>query len=143
MIENSVEKVNDGTRLVNESGENLSEIVDSVTKVCDIIGNIASSAREQTAGIDQVNAAVAQMDQMTQQNAALVEEATAASRSMADQAKEMNEEMQFFTIDKNKTSTNKPVKEQIVKKTVCLPPVTKAIRRPSFSTSASDEWEEF
>ncbi|RTR40764.1 DUF3365 domain-containing protein [Shewanella canadensis] len=97
LISNSVKKVELGTKLVNESGETLNKIVDSVKEVCSIIEEISSSAQEQTKGIDQVNIAVNQMDEMTQQNAALVEQATAASHSMASQAKGMNDEMKFFT----------------------------------------------
>src|SRR5262249_28152913 len=82
LINDSVEKVSDGTRLVDESGKTLDEIVSAVKKVNDIIAEIASASQEQAAGIDQVNKAVAQMDEVTQQNAALVEEMAASSESL-------------------------------------------------------------
>ena len=86
LIQDSVEKVQQGTDLVDESGKTLEEIVSSVKKVTDIVSEIASSSQEQSAGIEQVNKAIMQMDDMTQQNAALVEEAAAASRSMEDES---------------------------------------------------------
>ena len=90
LIQDSVKKVEDGSLLVSESGEALGTIVTSIKKVSDIVAEIAAASREQSSGIDQVNKAVSEMDQMTQQNAALVEEATAASKSVADQARELN-----------------------------------------------------
>jgi len=89
LIQDSVRKVGDGSLLVTQSGETLEQIVISVKKVSDIVAEIAAASREQSSGIEQVNKAVMQMDQMTQQNAALVEQATAASQSMADQAREL------------------------------------------------------
>ena len=89
LIQDSVRKVGDGSLLVTQSGETLEQIVISVKKVSDIVAEIAAASREQSSGIEQVNKAVIQMDQMTQQNAALVEQATAASQSMADQAREL------------------------------------------------------
>src|SRR5262249_55453844 len=76
----------------------LDQIVMSVKKVSDIVAEIAAASREQSAGIDQVNRAVMQMDEMTQQNAALVEQATAASRSMADQARMLNESLAHYQL---------------------------------------------
>ncbi len=99
LIRDSVGKVQDGQTLVNASGETLSDIVRSVEQVGQMIRDIARAAMEQTSGIEQVNAAIAQMDEMTQQNAALVEEASAAGQAMADQAREMNEVVEFFSID--------------------------------------------
>jgi methyl-accepting chemotaxis protein len=87
LIQDSVRKVEDGSRLVTQSGETLGQIVTSVKKVSDIVAEIAAASREQSAGIEQVNKAVMQMDEMTQQNAALVEQATASSQSMAEQAR--------------------------------------------------------
>lgn len=85
LIKESVSRVAEGTRLVDESGHSLHEIVTAVKKVTDIVGEIAAASREQSTGIDQVNRAVAQMDETTQQNAALVEEAAASSRAIVDQ----------------------------------------------------------
>ena len=87
LIQDSVRKVEDGSRLVTQSGDTLGQIVTSVKKVSDIVAEIAAASREQSAGIEQVNQAVMQMDEMTQQNAALVEQATASSQSMAEQAR--------------------------------------------------------
>nr|WP_281362630.1 methyl-accepting chemotaxis protein [Marinifaba aquimaris] len=101
LIQNSVEKVDLGTKMVNESGDRLNQIIDSVAKVNSIIEAISLSADEQSKGISQVNQAINQMDQMTQQNAALVEEATAASSAMAEQARQMQVMMDFFTTDQS------------------------------------------
>ena len=90
LITDSVRKVEEGSVLVSESGDNLDQINTSVKKVADIIAEIAASSREQSNGIDQVNKAVTQMDEMTQQNAALVEQASAASQSVARKATELN-----------------------------------------------------
>ena len=86
LIHDSVAKVNEGTRLVDESGKVLDEIVTRVKKVTDVMAEIASSSREQASGIEQVNKAVTLMDTMTQQNAALVEEDTAAAEALSAQA---------------------------------------------------------
>jgi len=86
LIQDSVGKVNEGTKLVDESGEVLAEIVTRVKKVTDVMGEIADSSREQASGIDQVNRAVSAMDATTQQNAALVEEAAGAAQALNEQA---------------------------------------------------------
>lgn len=99
LIQDSVRKVEDGSLLVTQSGQTLEQIVLSVKKVSDIVAEIAAASREQSSGIEQVNKAVMQMDEMTQQNAALVEEATAASQSMADQARDLKVMMDRYTID--------------------------------------------
>ena len=98
LIHNSVSKVEDGTRLVTESGEALQEIVNSVKKVSDIVAEIAAASHEQSGGIGQVNRAIMQMDDMTQQNASLVEEAAAASESMGAQAEELQTMVNFFKL---------------------------------------------
>jgi len=98
LIEDSSIKVEEGTQLVNESGEALKEIVESVQKVSSIVSEIAEASQEQSQGIEQVNKAVTQMDDMTQQNAAMVEEAASASDAMGQQARNLNEMMQFFTV---------------------------------------------
>jgi len=90
LIQDSVVKVEDGTRLVDESGKTLEEIVNAVKKVTDIVGEIAAASREQSSGIEQVNKAVMAMDQTTQQNAALVEEAAAASQAIVEQAQSLS-----------------------------------------------------
>ncbi len=86
LIQDSVGKVADGTKLVDESGKALTEIVVRVKKVTDVMAEIASSSREQASGIEQVNKAITMMDDVTQQNAALVEEASAAAQALTEQA---------------------------------------------------------
>ncbi|MGA0585925.1 methyl-accepting chemotaxis protein [Dyella sp. KRB-257] len=101
LIKDSAEKVHNGTALVDQTGKSLAEIVDSVKKVTDIVAEIAAASAEQSAGIDQVNHAVLQMDEMTQQNAALVEEAAAAARAMQEQAAELTQQVGFFRLDEH------------------------------------------
>ncbi len=96
LIKDSVTKVEEGSDLVNQSGDVLSEIVESVVKVSDVIGEITGAVQEQSLGIDQVNVAIGDMDSVTQQNAALVEEAAAASEAMNDKALEMGRMMEHF-----------------------------------------------
>ncbi|KZN61786.1 hypothetical protein N473_22020 [Pseudoalteromonas luteoviolacea CPMOR-1] len=103
LIRDSQTKVEEGTSLVNKSGETLLEIVEATSKVRVMMQDLAESSKQQSDGIVQVNSAITQMDEMTQQNAALVEEATAAGQSMADQAHNMNKTMDFFTIDQRST----------------------------------------
>jgi len=91
LIQDSVAKVEEGSRLVDESGKALDDIVNSVKRVTDIVSEIAAASHEQSSGIEQVGKAVAQMDEVTQQNAALVEEAAAASQSIVDQARALND----------------------------------------------------
>jgi methyl-accepting chemotaxis protein len=96
LIHDSVGKVNEGTRLVDESGKVLDEIVTRVKKVTDVMAEIAGSSREQASGIEQVNKAVTHMDTMTQQNAALVEEDTAAAKALAAQATSLTKLIAHF-----------------------------------------------
>jgi methyl-accepting chemotaxis protein len=93
LIQDSVKKVSDGSLLVTQSGQTLEQIVISVKKVSDIVAEIAAASREQSLGIEQVGRAVMQMDELTQQNAALVEQATAASQSMTTEASTLKEMM--------------------------------------------------
>jgi len=97
LIRDSTTKVDDGSSLVESSGKTLQNIVTEIERVGDMMDQIFTSAREQSSGIEQVNAAIAQMDQMTQQNAALVEEASATSESIAEQAHQMEQMVAFFT----------------------------------------------
>ncbi len=97
LIEDSVNKVKGGTKLVQESGGELEHIVTSVTKLTDIVGQIAVASDEQAAGIEQINQALVHMDSVTQQNAAMVEEAAATSRSMRDQATLLSSQIGFFS----------------------------------------------
>ena len=108
LINDSVKKVQAGSELVNESGEKLSEIVNGVKRVKDIVAEIAAASSEQSTGVDQVSTAITSMDDLTQQNAALAEEASAASTNMSEQAQQMNDKMKFFNTEgghKKKGST--------------------------------------
>ena len=98
LIQDSVGKVEVGADLVEKSGETLAEIVDGVKKVGDMIAEIAAASLEQTAGIDQVNQALTNMDDITQRNAALAEEASANSENLSSQAQTMKEQVAFFTL---------------------------------------------
>ena len=84
--------------LVNQTGSSLDEIVTAVKKVADIVAEIAAASREQATGLDQVNTAVGQMDEMTQRNGALVEETSASAQALADQARELAEAITFFRL---------------------------------------------
>jgi methyl-accepting chemotaxis protein len=105
LINDSVEKVEDGSQLVYKSGQTLQEIVNAVKKVSDIVAEIAAASQEQSGGIEQVNKAVMQMDEVTQQNGALVEEAAAASVALDEQAKVLDSLVSFFAIDESKMVT--------------------------------------
>jgi methyl-accepting chemotaxis protein len=98
LIGASVEKVESGSRLVKDAGNTMGEIVASVQRVSDIIGEISAAAAEQSAGIKQVSQAVTQLDQMTQQNAALVEESAAAAESLKDQSRHLAEAVNSFRL---------------------------------------------
>jgi methyl-accepting chemotaxis protein len=153
LITDSVDKVNSGSSLVNESGETLKEIVDGVKKVGDIISEIAAASQEQAAGIEQVNKAVVQMDEITQQNAALAEEASASSEASLHRATEMNSMVGFFKV------SNSFVSDSPSQFSAPVPSASKprqeapsASRSSQVSSSVSggpraelddDEWEEF
>ncbi len=98
LIGDSVDKVDAGARLVNNAGETMQEIVESVRRVTDIMGEITAASQEQTSGIEQINQAIAQMDQATQQNAALVEEAAAASEALQGQARNLADVASVFRL---------------------------------------------
>jgi methyl-accepting chemotaxis protein len=99
LIDDSVHKVDAGSALVGEAGRTMEEIVASVKRVTDIIGEITAASHEQTQGIEQVSQAITQMDQVTQQNAALVEEASAAAQSMQEQAGNLVDAVRVFKLD--------------------------------------------
>ncbi|RDH84680.1 MAG: methyl-accepting chemotaxis protein [endosymbiont of Galathealinum brachiosum] len=162
LINDSVERVDEGSKLVDESGKTLEEIVNGVKKVSDIIAEIAAAAQEQSAGIEEVNKAITQMDEMTQQNAALVEEATAASESMNEEAKEMNDLMDFFDLGEEEPEPVKVAPKRKRRKTRMVEvevedddeeeeeaPVRRkkapkrAKRAPTPVADDDDEWEEF
>lgn len=104
LIGESVTKVNEGSILVDKSGQTLKEIMQAFKKVTDIISEIATAGKEQAAGIEQVNNAINQMDQITQQNAGLVEEAAVASEAMGEQARNLNQLVGFFALDEGKNN---------------------------------------
>lgn len=98
LIDDSVAKVGNGSRLVNQAGQTMSGVVDSIKQVSDIIAEIAAASNEQSAGIEQVNQAITQMDGVTQQNAAMVEEASAAAAALEEQSKKLNEIVDVFRL---------------------------------------------
>jgi methyl-accepting chemotaxis protein len=99
LIDDSVHKVDAGAKLVDQAGVTMHEIVESVKRVTDIMGEITAASQEQTSGIEQVNKAITQMDHVTQQNAALVEEAAAASEAMQQQAANLAQAISVFKLD--------------------------------------------
>jgi methyl-accepting chemotaxis protein len=135
LISNSVDKVNQGTELVNDSGQKLSEIVDSVRNVTGLVSEISDASGEQANGIEEINQAITQMDNMTQQNSALVEEAAAAAEALTEQAGNMLELMSYF-----KTGNESGAKSSDI-----ISPVASKRSRVSRSKSkpVDDEWEEF
>ena len=98
LIDDSVTKVEVGSRQVDQAGATMTEIVQAVKRVTDIMAEIAAASNEQSAGIEQVNQAIVQMDEVTQQNAALVEEAAAAAESMQDQAEDLMHAVSTFKV---------------------------------------------
>ena len=149
LIEDSVDKVDTGGKLVDEAGKTMDEIVGSVKRVTDIMSEIAAASQEQSSGIEQVNQAVVQMDDATQQNAALVEEAAAAAESMQNQAARLAEAVSVFKLSAG-TYPTRPEAMAPRREPVALPqartgtPQTRAIARPVKRKSAGNEnWEEF
>jgi methyl-accepting chemotaxis protein len=98
LISDSVEKVGAGTKLVDEAGKTMEEIVTSIKRVTDIMSEITAASQEQSAGIEQVNQAITQMDEVTQQNAALVEQAAAAAESLEEQAQNLANAVSVFRL---------------------------------------------
>lgn len=98
LIADSGNSVNAGTQLVQQAGQTIAQMVDSVSKVATIVGDISAASQEQSVGISEVNNAIAHMDQVTQENAALVEQAAAATQSMQDQASALNGLMRVFRL---------------------------------------------
>lgn len=150
LINDSVQKVEEGSRLVDQSGEVLDEITTAAKKVSDIIAEIAAASQEQSIGIEQINKAIAQMDQGTQQNAALVEQAAAASESMDEQANSLIEQMETFktgsdthaSSSSDRRSNERPWSEKPRAKAKPAAPARPARRAASGSVN-NDEWEEF
>jgi methyl-accepting chemotaxis protein len=142
LIGDSVEKVEAGTKQVDAAGKTMNEIVASVKKVSDLITEIAAASQEQSAGIGQVNTAVAQMEQVVQQNASLVEEATAATESMKDQAGHLLQLVSRFDVGEGSAVAVAPIR---VRPVVVLP-AARADAVPANAGRArvaAGDWEEF
>ncbi|OWW18315.1 chemotaxis protein [Noviherbaspirillum denitrificans] len=108
LIDDSVEKVDTGARLVDQAGATMQEIVESVARVTDIMQEISAATDEQTAGIEQINQAIAQMDEVTQQNASLVEEASAAAEAMQQEAVNLAKVVSVFKVDGASSANSAP-----------------------------------
>jgi len=160
LIDDSVEKVGAGTKLVGQAGVTMDEVVSSVRRVTDIMSEIANASQEQSAGIAQVNQSIIEMDSMTQQNAALVEEAAAAAQSLQDQAGELARVVSIFKLVEGeeraavaapafaaKAAVVKPITtaRAPVKKLATAPVPAPAAKPKKVAAAAagSDEWEEF
>ena len=113
LIEESVNRVQQGSKLVNNAAATMTDIVSSVTRVNDIMGEIASASEEQRRGIEQVAQAVSQMDQVTQQNASLVEEAAVATEQLANQADHLSSRVAVFTLEEHEVARHESAQLQI------------------------------
>ena len=113
LIEESVNRVQQGSKLVNNAAATMIDIVSSVTRVNDIMGEIASASEEQQRGIEQVAQAVSQMDQVTQQNASLVEEAAVATEQLANQADHLSSRVAVFTLEEHEVARHESAQLQI------------------------------
>ncbi len=154
LIGDSVEKVDAGSRLVDQAGQTMEQIVSSVKHVADIMGEITSASREQSAGIGEINQAITQMDEMTQQNAALVEQAAAAAESMQEQAAILAQAVAAFKLAGTAPQT-KPQHGGVSARPKTVPalasarkPATTPALRPAPGRVApnsgnDDDWEEF
>jgi methyl-accepting chemotaxis protein len=157
LIGDSVEKVQAGSKLVDQAGSTMNEIVDSVKRVTDIMAEIMAASHEQSSGIEQVNQAIGQMDQVTQQNAALVEQAAAAAESLQDQATNLAQVVSQFKLDGNQVIQAAPAPKKLTKMSNARPAIKHApavkpaaaarpaptkIAPPSTASSGGD-WEEF
>ena len=153
LIDDSVQTVENGTRLVDQAGATMAEVVESVKRVSDIVSEITAASQEQTAGIEQINQAVAQMDEATQQNAALVEEAAAASQSLQDQAATLANAVSVFKIDLHAARPTAPVPVArraapvVSRKVILLKQASGggivSARGRTGTTDAAGDWEEF
>jgi len=151
LIRDSVNKVESGSALVNQSGQVLSDIVSAVDNVAIRINDVNTAAIEQNSGITQINQAIAQMDEMTQQNAALVEETSAASRSMSEEATSMNRLISFFRLTNSggssEYSTQARAPEAVISYQPKASPAPNAAAadnsKDAASFSSKDDWEDF
>ncbi|MBO9747752.1 MCP four helix bundle domain-containing protein [Xanthomonas phaseoli pv. dieffenbachiae] len=154
LIDDSVQRVAEGSVLVHSAGTTMGEIVASVQRVTDIMSEISAASQEQSAGIEQVNQTVTSMDETTQQNAALVEEATAAARAMEEQAQQLTEAVALFRLsaDAEAVTRTTPAVRQIaakrpaaVNKPTIKPHLARPTARPTVASVASEasNWAEF
>jgi methyl-accepting chemotaxis protein-1 (serine sensor receptor) len=158
LIATSVDKIRDGSALAGEAGKTMAEVTQAVARVTDIMSEIAAASSEQSRGIEQVNLAITQMDNVTQQNAALVEEAAAASRSMEDQGQQLNEAVAFFQILGGGGAgfvSAAPLREGTVRREVAGAPVRRVVRATAApvatpvavlataAVGADDGWDKF
>ncbi|KAF1725286.1 hypothetical protein CSC76_12275 [Pseudoxanthomonas mexicana] len=147
LIETSVDKVADGSKLVNQAGATMGEIVASVQRVTDIMAEISAASQEQSAGIEQVNQTITQMDETTQQNAALVEEASAAARSMEEQAQVLSESVSVFKLHAHAApvaAARQPARPAPAASVPAKPaarPAAPAALEPALAEG--DDWQEF
>ncbi len=150
LIQASNGQVTDGVQLVNQAGKALTDIVGSIGKVVGIVEEISSASQEQATGIQEINSSVTSLDQMTQQNSALVEESTAAARALSDQAGKLGELMTFFKLD---GSTGLPQHESAKLRqstgTTSDRSTSKARTKqplpnpPAMATTGHDDWSQF
>jgi methyl-accepting chemotaxis protein len=123
LITNSSGQVQEGVELVNRAGASLTEIVESIKRVAEIVSGIATASGEQSTGIDQVNTALTQMDEATQQNSALVEQNAAAAKALEQQSRSMDERVSFFRVDEHASGAAAVVPP---KRTAVEPPKVKS-----------------
>lgn len=154
LIGDSVDKVESGSRLVDEAGRTMEEIVSSIRRVADIMSEISAASIEQSSGIEQVNLAVSQMDENTQKNAALVEEAAAAAESLEEQAGALLDAVSIFHLDGSlrhagSTAPSAPRAATVVAARTPVAPAAPAVRAPAVKSplkpqvTDEGEWEEF
>ncbi|WP_349810980.1 methyl-accepting chemotaxis protein [Xanthomonas dyei] len=151
LIDDSVHRVAEGSALVHTAGKTMSEVVASVQRVTDIMGEISAASQEQSAGIEQVNQTITQMDETTQQNAALVEEATAAARALEEQAVGLTEAVAVFKTDATyaapavRAVPSRPVVSSAIKAKVAAAGRTPASKPRAVVTASSNDtsWQEF
>ncbi|UYB50542.1 methyl-accepting chemotaxis protein [Xanthomonas sp. AM6] len=150
LIDESVTRVTEGSVLVRQAGQTMNEIVSSVQRVTDIMGEISAASQEQSAGIEQVNQTVTQMDEATQQNAALVEEATAAARTMQTQANQLSATIAEFKLDPHGSAPVQAAPAALAAAPVrakprpAAPAPRPAARvRSAAGAAAEDQWQEF
>jgi len=153
LIDDSVDKVDAGGRLVDEAGQTMGLIVTSIKQVADIMGEITAATLEQSHGIEEVNAAIGQMDEMTQQNAALVEEAAAAAESMQEQASRLADAVAIFKLAgdefaKRTVAPPRKAKPAVPARSTAVVAAAPAAAQPpkkkiAAAAPSGDDWEEF